>query len=61
MDKTYWNKLPAQQRFNTMSMELDLVKGMTPRQLMNIFPIAKQYDGRGNFKDYFTTMKMIND
>lgn len=33
----------------------------TPRQLMRLFPVSKQYDGaRWQSKDYFTTMRMIH-
>lgn len=36
---------------------IDLLNKITPRQLMNIFPISKEYDGhKYELKDYFYTM-----
>lgn len=38
-----------------------LINLMTPKELMNIFPIEKTYDGaKYEVKDYFSTMEAIN-
>lgn len=45
-----------------ISCALDTFGAMTPRQVMCLFPISKTYDGeRWQCKDYFTTMKAINE
>lgn len=45
-----------------VSCVLDAFGAMTPRQVMQLFPISKTYDGeRWQCKDYFTTMKAINE
>ncbi|MFD1179660.1 hypothetical protein ACFQ3W_25635 [Paenibacillus puldeungensis] len=43
--------------FNTHTLIFDLIGLMTPRQLMTLFPIDKDYDGdKYQTKDYFYTM-----
>ena len=39
-----------------------LIKGLTPNQLMRLFPVDKTYDGkRWQTKDYFSTMASLNN
>ena len=37
-----------------------MIKELTYKQFMEIFPIDKDYDGKGNWKDYYTTMKWLD-
>ena len=38
------------------------MKLMTPRELMQVFPIEKSYDGKkSGMKDYFSTMEALKD
>ncbi|KNZ41450.1 hypothetical protein AKG39_11820 [Acetobacterium bakii] len=41
---------------------MDTMKGLTPEDMMTIFPPAKTYDGeKWGIKDYFTTMAALNE
>ncbi|AVK62444.1 hypothetical protein C5Z25_12045 [Lactobacillus sp. CBA3605] len=60
LDRNLWNQVEAKERFEQMDKELDLLRGMTPRQLLRIFPIDKTYDKTGDVKDYRTTVKMLD-
>ena len=59
VDRDLWEQVDPTERFKQMERELLLLQGMTPRQLLNVFPIDKVYDKTGEIKDYFTTMKFI--
>lgn len=49
------------QRFQTINIIQDCIGLLTPREFMNIFPIAKEYDGhKWQMKDYFYTVNYIN-
>src|SRR5699024_8906109 len=40
---------------------INMLNKITPRHLMNVFPITKVYDGnKYEFKDYFYTMEKCN-
>ena len=48
------------QDFAFYNMTYDLIKTLTPKEFMNIFPIEKKYDGkRYQCKDYFYTMDYL--
>lgn len=38
-----------------------LMKGITYREFMNLFPIAKEYDGGDDWKDYYYTIDYLKD
>jgi hypothetical protein len=43
--------------FRQMDFILHVIGALTPRQLANVFPVHKSYDGKKHgMKDYFTTM-----
>lgn len=48
---------------NSMALIAGAVEDMgklTPREMAQMFPAEKRYDGGGNFKDYFTSTKFLN-
>ncbi|OZV12305.1 hypothetical protein CIW83_09405 [Tissierella sp. P1] len=48
-------------RFQTINIIQDCIGLLTPKEFMNIFPIAKEYDGyKWEMKDYFYTINYIN-
>lgn len=50
----------VQELFQVMEAVKELIKLLTPNELMRIFPITKRYDGaRYECKDYFTTMEAL--
>jgi len=51
-----------QELFQMMEAVEELIKLLTPNELMRIFPITKRYDGeRYQCKDYFTTMEVLKE
>lgn len=55
--KYVFNPLTIEVDFGYYELVLAAVHKLTPRQLMQIFPINKEYDGhKFESKDYFTTM-----
>lgn len=50
----------ARQRMNLMFAVLDMISLLTPRELLQMFPVEKQYDGKKyQEKDYFYTMEKL--
>lgn len=50
----------AQQQMNLMFSIMDMFSMLTPRELMQMFPVDKRYDGkRWEEKDYFFTMEKL--
>ena len=48
--------------FNIISSINSIMGTLTPRELLTIFPIVKEYDGeKYGFKDYFYTKKVIEE
>lgn len=48
--------------FRTISSINSIMGTLTPRELLTVFPIAKDYDGeKYGFKDYFYTKKFIEE
>lgn len=48
--------------FNTISMLNSMMGTFTPRELLTVFPIDKEYDGeKYEMKDYFYTRKFIEE
>ncbi|WP_195837982.1 hypothetical protein [Tissierella pigra] len=57
----YITREEVEQRFQTINIIQDCIGLLTSREFMNIFPIAKEYDGdKWQVKDYFYTMNYIN-
>ena len=47
-------------RFQFADTVMSMMANLTPREFMNLFPIAKEYDGdKWGIKDYFYTMEYI--
>lgn len=58
-EKNYTNS--AVFYFNLMDSACNMVSCLTPRELMQMFPVTKDYDGeKYQSKDYFSTMEMVN-
>ena len=56
-NQKFLKKENAEERLSLYRFVSDLIDRITPRQLINIFPIAKDYDGnKYEMKDYFYTM-----
>src|SRR5699024_1205083 len=56
-NQEYSNKENAEERLSLYRFVSDLIDRITPRQLINIFPITKDYDGhKYEMKDYFYAM-----
>jgi len=48
-------------RFDYISVIKELIGRLTPRELLNIFPVNKTYNGaKYQSKDYFSTMEALN-
>lgn len=48
--------------FNLTQYTLNLLEGLTPRQILEVFPIDKDYKGyRYEIKDYYSSMEAINE
>lgn len=58
-----FNPLTIEQDFMLYDTVLDTISHLTPRQLLNIFPVSKIYSGGHNsdWKNYFTTMDTITE
>ncbi|SHI91786.1 hypothetical protein [Parasporobacterium paucivorans] len=60
-DISFYEKSPIK-RLDILNATLDLMGLLTPAELMEIFPICKEYDGeRYGVKDYFSTMEAIKE
>lgn len=48
--------------YNLLQFILTLLEGLTPRQVLGLFPIEKSYDGeKYQTKDYYSSMDVVND
>ena len=51
-----------EKKFLLISYVKDDLKKLTYREFINLFPIAKEYDGaKWGMKDYYSTMEYLND
>ena len=52
----------ARENFETLMLYKDLISTLTYKEFMNIYPVAKEYDGdKYGFKDYWSTMEYLKD
>ena len=52
----------VEEKFAYISCLKDCLKKLTYREFINLFPIAKEYDGtKWEMKDYYSTMEYLND
>ena len=52
----------VEERFAYISCLKNCLKKLTYREFINLFPIAKEYDGaKSETKDYYSTMEYLND
>ncbi|KRM62437.1 hypothetical protein FC26_GL002010 [Paucilactobacillus vaccinostercus DSM 20634] len=57
-----FNPLKLEHTFNSFDLVLMAIDTITPRKLMQIFPIDKKYDGhKWESKDYYTTMDVMRE
>ncbi|CEK34627.1 phage protein [[Clostridium] sordellii] len=48
--------------YNLLQFILTLLEGLTPRQVLGLFPIEKSYDGeKYQTKDYYSSIEAVND
>ena len=48
--------------FSALMLYKDLISTLTYKEFMNIYPVAKEYDGdKYGFKDYWSTMEYLKD
>ena len=56
------NQISSMSMFRQMDFVLHVIGTLTPRQLANVFPVNKSYDGKKyGMKDYFTTMSACRE
>lgn len=49
-------------KYNLLQCILRLLEGLTPRQVLGLFPIEKSYDGeKYQTKDYYSSIEAVND
>lgn len=49
-------------KFKLIGEVKEVISELTPRELMTVFPISKEYKGKKHgTKDYFSTMKAVNE
>jgi len=61
-NREFLKKENAEERLSLYHFVSDLIDRITPRQLINIFPIAKEYDGdKYQMKDYFYAMNKCKE
>ena len=57
----YLTREKLMERFEETEMVKMLIEFLSPIELMQVFPVDKQYDGfKYETKDYFSTMEMLN-
>lgn len=57
-----FNPLKLEHTFNSFDLVLMAIDTITPRKLIQIFPIDKKYDGhKWESKDYYTTMDVMRE
>ncbi len=55
-----YNRENVENKFEFADTVMSMMANLTPREFMNLFPIAKEYDGdKWGIKDYFYTMEYI--
>ena len=58
----YYENNNAEEKFAYISCLKNCLKKLTYREFINLFPIAKEYDGtKWEMKDYYSTMEYLND
>ncbi|WP_318766604.1 hypothetical protein [Lactiplantibacillus carotarum] len=59
LDRDLWKQVDPKERFEQMDEELTMLRNLTPRELLHVFPVDKTYDKTGDVKDYRTTMQFL--
>lgn len=60
--KYVFNPLTLEHEFDCFNLILSVIDTITPRELMDIIPIDKKYDGhKWESKDYYTTMDAMRE
>lgn len=62
----YWGIVATNTHHKELGREFifsiyELIQTLTYKQFIEIFPIDKDYDGKGNWKDYFTTIEYLKN